>query len=307
MNVLSLFDGMSCGQIALEKADINVDRYASSEINKHAIKITQKNYPKTEQLGDVKHILTDDLMGIDLLIGGSPCQDLSNVNVYSKNKSVNGGKSSLFWEYVRVLNDVNPKYFLLENVGSAKKTDIDIINKELGVEGVSFNSVNLTPQYRNRVYWTNIPFDFNFKKPQPSMKTLLQKNVNEKYYLSEKMRDYIMSKGTGGWQSGKLEIDLDIARPLTATMHKMHRADTDNYVTGIAPLGKTNIRRLTPIECERLMGVPDNYTEGVSDTQRYMMLGNGWSVDIVSYIFKGMIEKREEKIIKTWGKQQTLF
>ena len=97
-----------------------------------------------------------------------------------------------------------------------------------------------------------------------------------------------MSVGTGGWQSGKLEIDLDIARPLTATMHKMHRADTDNYVTGIAPQGKTNIRKLTPLECERLQTLPDNYTCGVSDTQRYIMIGNGWTIEpivhILSYI-----------------------
>ena len=113
-------------------------------------------------------------------------------------------------------------------------------------------------------------------------------HVDDKYYITEKMRNYVMSMGTGGWQSGKLEIDLDVARPLTATMHKMHRADTDNYVTGIAPENKTAIRRLTPVECERLMGVPDNYTEGVSDTQRYMMLGNGWQVDTITHIFKNL-------------------
>lgn len=288
MNILSLFDGMSCGQIALNKVGIHYDRYVSSEIDKYAIKITQKNYPKTEQLGGVEHIITDQPLGIDMLMGGSPCQDLSNVNVYTNKRGVNGDKSKLFWEFVRILNDTNPQWFLFENVGSASKEDVEIIDRELGVSGIPFNSKNVSMQYRNRIYWTNIPFDWMYQSTQPSMKTILEKDVDDKYYLTEKMRDYVMSMGTGGWQSGKLEIDLDVARPLTATMHKMHRADTDNYVTGIAPEGKTAIRRLTPVECERLMGVPDNYTEGVSDTQRYMMLGNGWQVDTICHILKGI-------------------
>jgi len=279
---------MSCGQIALNKLGIKYDRYVSSEIDKYAIKITQKNYPRTEQLGGVEHIITDQLLGIDVLMGGSPCQDLSNVNVYTTQRGVNGEKSKLFWEFVRILNDTNPRYFLFENVGSASKGDVEIIDRELGVGGIEFNSNRVSMQHRNRIYWTNIPFDWMYQKPQPSMKTILQSEVDPKYYVTEKMRDYIMSKGTGGWQSGKLEIDLDVARPLTATMHKMHRADTDNYVTGVAPDGKTNIRRLTPVECERLMGVPDNYTEGVSDTQRYMMLGNGWQVDTICHILKNI-------------------
>lgn len=210
------------------------------------------------------------------------------MNVYTNKRGVNGDKSKLFWEFVRILNDTNPKWFLFENVGSASKEDIEIIDRELGVSGISFNSKNVSMQHRNRVYWTNIPFDWMYQSPQPSMKTILETDVDDKYYMTEKMRDYVMSMGTGGWQSGKLEIDLDVARPLTATMHKMHRADTDNYVTGIAPEGKTAIRRLTPVECERLMGVPDNYTEGVSDTQRYMMLGNGWQVDTITHIFKNL-------------------
>jgi len=288
MNVLSLFDGMSCGQIALNKAGIYYDRYVSSEIDRYAIKVTQKNYPRTEQLGGVEHIITDQLLGIDILMGGSPCQDLSNVNVYTNKRGVNGDKSKLFWEFVRILNDTNPNWFLFENVGSASKEDVEIIDRELGVSGIQFNSKNVSMQHRNRVYWTNIPFDWMHQSHQPSMKTILEHDVDDKYYITENMRDYVMSMGTGGWQSGKLEIDLDIARPLTATMHKMHRADTDNYVTGTAPEGKTAIRRLTPVECERLMGVPDNYTDGVSDTQRYMMLGNGWQVDTIVHILKNI-------------------
>lgn len=291
MNVVSYFDGMSNGQIALDELNIKVDNYFAYEIDDYAKKVTQKNYPNTKQMGSV--IDADlSLLPADkeiLLIGGSPCQNLSNVNVYSDAKGLEGSKSKLFWEFVRAKNELNPKYFLLENVGSASKEDIAIIDREMGVKGKKYNSKNLSSQYRNRVYWTNIPFDETYSEPQVSMKNLLEKDVAAKYYVSEKMRDYIMSKGTGGWQSGKLEIDLDIARPLTATMHKMHRADTDNYVTGVAPVGKTNIRKLTPVECERLQAVPDNYTDCVSDTRRYQMLGNGWTVSVIKYIFSHMV------------------
>jgi len=288
INVLSLFDGMSCGQIALNKVGIEYENYFASEIDKYAILVTQKNYPNTKQIGSVIDVKGINLPKIDLMFGGSPCQNLSNVNVYSDGKGLNGSKSGLFWEFVRVLREVRPTYFLLENVGSANKEDIEIIDKELGVKGKRYNSKNLVPQYRDRIYWTNIPFDENYSKEQLSMKSILENYVDDKYYLSEKMRDYIMSAGTGGWQSGKLEIDLDLARPLTATMHKMHRADTDNYVTGLSPIGKTNIRKLTPLECERLQSVPDGYTNGISDTQRYMMLGNGWTVDVIAHIFSSL-------------------
>tara|TARA_R110000782_G_scaffold266947_1_gene361830 strand:- start:26 stop:901 length:876 start_codon:yes stop_codon:yes gene_type:complete len=291
MNVVSYFDGMSCGQIALNKLEMKVDNYFAFEVDEYAIKVTQKNYPNTKQMGSVIDANFNDLPKIDLLIGGSPCQNLSNVNVYSDGKGLEGSKSKLFWEFVRAKNELNPKYFLLENVGSASKEDIAIIDRELGVKGKKYNSKNISSQHRNRVYWTNIPFDETYIETQPSMKVLLEEKVEDKYYVSEKMRDYIMSQGTGGWQSGKLEIDLDIARPLTATMHKMHRADTDNYVTGVAPIGKTNIRKLTPIECERLQTVPDNYTDSVSNTRRYQMLGNGWTVDVIAHIFKNIPQR----------------
>lgn len=297
MNVLSLFDGMSCGQIALERAGINYNKLYASEVDIHAIKVTQSNYPNTTQLGSVFDIDVSKLDKIDLVYGGSPCQDLSSSNVWTEKKGLEGAKSSLFWQYVRVLNEIrkiNPNVkFLLENVGSAKNSDIDIINNELGVKGIKFNSKLIIPQNRNRVYWTNINFELPVNPMNLTMQDLLEDKVDQKYYLTQKMYDCVMSPGTKGWQSGKMEIDLKIARPLTATMHKMHRADTDNYVTGELQEGKTNIRRLTPLECERLQGVPDNYTNHVSDTQRYRMLGNGWTVDVIAHIFEGL---RGEKI-----------
>lgn len=295
INVLSLFDGISCGMVALERAGIHVNKYYASEIDKNAIKISSKNYPNIIQLGDIEQITKDQLEtldGIDLIIGGSPCQGLSSSNVWLKDGEygVNGtGKSKLFWQYVRIVNlvkEMNPNVkFLLENVGSASVKDREIINKALGCVGVSFNSKLLSAQNRNRIYWTNFNFEVPQRRKEIYMRDILENKVNDKYYLSQKMYDCIMSPATKGWQSGTMEINLDIARPLTATMHKMHRADTDNYVsTQYKPDGKTNVRRLTPLECERLQTLPDNYTSGVSDTSRYKCIGNGWTVDVIAHI-----------------------
>ena len=288
---------MSCGQIALERAGIKVDNYYASEIDKWAIKIAQKNYPDTIQLGDIKEIddeMLDNLPKIDLVIGGTPCQNLSSVNVGNR-VGLEGSKSRLFYEYVRILKCLKKKnpdiIFLLENVGSAKNSDIEIINNTLGVEGIYFNSKLLSAQHRNRIYWTNLDVDVPSQRKELYMQDVLEEKVKDKYYLSEKMYKCVMSEGTGGWQSGKMEINLEIARPLLATMHKMHRADTDNYIsTEYQPEGKTNVRRLTPTECERLQTVSEGYTKGVSDTQRYRMLGNGWTVDVIAHIFKGIKE-----------------
>lgn len=286
---------MSCGQIALNKLGIKYKKYYASEIDKHAIKVTQLNYPNTIQVGCVSKLKQKDYPKIDLLLGGSPCQDLSSSNTWTQKKGLNGEQSNLFWEYVRVLNEFKPKYFLFENVGSAKKEDIDIINRELGVIGIGFNSKLVIPQNRNRVYWTNIPFDMPYEKMNLTLADLLEYSVDDKYYLSQKMHDCVMQPASEGWQSGNMETDLKIARPLTATMHKMHRADTDNYITTeYKPLNKTNLRRLTPIECERLQGVDDNYTAGVSDTQRYRMLGNGWTIGVIEHLLRGLIVKIEK-------------
>ena len=282
---------MSCGHLALDRVGIEVDNYYASEIDKWAIKIAQKNYPRNIQIGDVTKIkedLLDSLSKIDLIMGGTPCQNLSSVNVGNR-VGLEGSKSRLFYEYVRILEclkEKNPNIiFLLENVGSAKNSDIEIINNTLGVEGVYFNSKLLSAQHRNRIYWTNLDIEVPNQRKELYMQDILEEKVKDKYYLSEKMYKCVMSEGTGGWQSGKMEIDLEIARPLLATMHKMHRADTDNYIsTEYQPEGKTNVRRLTPLECERLQTVPDNYTKGVSDTQRYRMLGNGWTVDVIVHI-----------------------
>jgi len=296
ITVLSLFDGMSGARVALEKAGIPVKVYYSSEIDKYALQIANKNYPEDTRyrLGDITEThfreYANSEWPIDLLIGGSPCQDLSSSNVWTEQRGIEGKKSSLFWEYVRVLKEVKPRYFLLENVGSCRKEDRDIISRELGVEPIRLNSKLFLPQNRNRLYWTNIPFSVPVKpRHDLTMQNLLEVDVDDKYHLSEKMRDCVMRPAKKGWVSGKMETDLPIARPLTATMAKMHRADTDNYITtNNTPQNKTSLRRLTPIECERLQGFEDNYTQGVSDTQRYRMLGNGFTTDAIAHILKGI-------------------
>lgn len=221
---------------------------------------------------------------------------------------MHGEDSRLFFEYVRILDLLKRKnpnvLFLFENVGSATLQDRKIIDNSLGVKGISFNSELLSPQYRNRIYWTNIDFEVPENRKELYMQDVLEEVVDDKYYLSQKMYDYVMSKATKGWQSGKIEINLKIARPLTATMHKMHRADTDNYVsTEYRPEGKTNVRRLTPLECERLQTIPDNYTAlgiskngkevKISDTRRYMSIGNGWTVDVIAHILKEIRNQEE--------------
>ena len=290
MNVLSLFDGISCGQIALERAGIDVDKYYASEINESAIRIAKKNYPNTIHLGNVEELSFKDLGEIDLLIGGSPCQSLSSSNVWLKDGEygVNGeGKSRLFWEYVRAYLILKPKYFFFENVASMRNIDRDIISEQLGVQPVKINSSQFSAQNRRRYYWTNIPFELleETRYTNETMKDILEDSVEDKYYLKQGTLDCVMRPASGGWQSGKMEIDLEIGRPITASCWKIHRADTDNYVTTeYQPKERTNVRRLTPLEAERLQTLPDNYTAGEKDKDRYEAIGNGWTVDVIAHI-----------------------
>jgi DNA-cytosine methyltransferase len=277
INVLSLFDGMSCGQIALNKCKIDYDNYFASEIDKEAIKITQKNYPKTIQLGDVSEINVENLPNIDLLIGGSPCQGFSFAG---KQLNFEDERSKLFFEFVRLLKECKPKYFLLENV-KMKKEFQDVISSFLGCSPIEINSKNFVAQNRPRLYWTNIDVDFFENKSFVLSDFLLDDNTEglEKLKLSEKAIDYMsrLRNGKPRWEYHKNPLNGNSAC-LTANMYK-----------GV-PYGviKEKMRKLHPIECERLQGVPDNYTDLVSNTQRYKMLGNGWTVDVISHIFKNI-------------------
>jgi len=449
MNVLSLFDGMSCGMLALERANIKVNKYYSSEIDKHAITVSEKNYPNIIRLGDVRNIDTNKLNDIDMVIGGSPCQSFSfagrgkgmstkdeqkilTLNHYLELKNQEyefDGQSYLFWEFVRIVNELKPKYFLLENVVMANNWEL-VISKTLKVNPIKINSSLVSAQNRNRLYWTNIGLkpgglfgDLVSTINQPKdkgliLKDILQDDVDTKYNLSDKSVSKITKynnwnenekpksqsliagynkigrdntfirvhnmqqrskdrpsikkdKNAGGTghltredgktycldtqQSNAVEIrkvnqlskskesngkqpyqhyrfygtnglnpSLTSSLPggsnliinnkrvksnlikninhiedktmLDSYNQTIHKQKSITVTTRVSESNSTHIanvkqnelrlRKLTPIECERLQTVPDNYTNYVSDTQRYRMLGNGWTIDVIAHIFK---------------------
>ena len=286
MNVLSLFDGMSCGQIALERAGVKFDNYYASEIDKYAIQICQKNYPNTIQLGDVKDIKADALPKIDLLIGGSPCQGFSFAG---KLLNFEDPRSKLFFEFVRLKNELNPKYFLLENV-KMKKEYQDVISEYLGVEPIKINSALVSGQNRVRLYWTNIP---NIKQPQD--KNILLEDILENGIV-DRNKSYCIDANYA--KGATLEQYLIKSRRQVVftnctrdRLNLIRNVFIENYKSNnIKDVLSTeyDFRKLTRIECERLQTVPDNYTKDVSNNQRYKMLGNGWTVDIITDIFKNI-------------------
>ena len=287
MNVLSLFDGMSCGQIALERVGIAIGNYFASEVDKYAIQITQKNYPKTQQLGTVTEVRGCDLPKIDLLIGGSPCQGFSFAG---KQLNFDDPRSALFFEFVRLLKETKPEYFLLENV-RMKKEYQDIISEHLGVKPIMINSALVSAQNRVRLYWTNIP---NVTQPEDRkimLKDILEIDVDESFYHSQKAIEY-MERGNAKWmQAGERRADrytqsAEKEKSFTVTAN-IHKGVPYNYLK-CSGKDKMSYRKLTSLECERLQTVPDNYTEDISKTQRYKMIGNGWTVDVIAHILKNI-------------------
>jgi len=384
MNVLSLFDGMSCGQQALKELGITVDNYYASEIDQYAIKIAKKNFPDTIHVGDVVKLKAEDLPQIDLLMGGSPCQGFSFAG---KQLNFNDPRSALFFEFVRLLRECKPKYFLLENV-RMKKEYQDVITEQLGVEPIMINSSLVSAQNRVRLYWTNIP---NIKQPQergivladilecePSNYTIMSDNFTNRlkdnrcltdltqekasnlsameYVKNGKQGDYLACNRVGkpvqvgsasdinGHDMIKRVYSPDGKSPTLTSMQggntqpKVSIVETDNYyqlnregaypgqqqdrirkpnkpsntltsATSSIPkvviddivtlndnqrekttelLKGIHYRKLTPLECERLQTLPDNYTDGVSNTQRYKMIGNGWTVAVIKHILNEM-------------------
>ena len=354
MNVLSLFDGMSCGQIALNRAGIKYDAYFASEVDKYAIKVAQANYPSTVQIGDVTQVDHTRLPfgGIDLLMGGSPCQGFSFAG---KHLNFDDPRSKLFFEFVRLKDELKPKYFLMENV-LMKQESQDIISEYLGVKPVMINSSLFSAQNRKRLYWTNIPFD---TMPTADKGIVLQDILEEDGIANEAMTNKlgkshcITARYNGavwwnsiqrkqrtmvqvgeadnikGFDSIKRIYSPNGKAPTLTTMQGGHRepkvaigrvvnrrldehgvrkdGQLDLPFTKqleVSDTGKSNClttftkdnvlvngmqwRKLTPLECERLQTVPDNYTNHVSNSQRYKMIGNGWTVDVISHIMKGI-------------------
>mgnify|MGYP003115530517 FL=1 len=416
MNVLSLFDGMSCGRLALDRLGIKVDKYYASEIDKYAIQVASANYPDTIQIGDVCDVKGEDYPNIDLILGGSPCQGFSFAG---HQLAFDDPRSALFFEFVRVLKEVNPKYFLLENV-KMKKEFLDIISDQVGVEPILINSSLLSAQNRQRYYWTNIP-----GVEQPEDRGLVLKDIleteaderptkdterNRRHHKTPEQKSLTMTatmyKGAGNngmtlvpmvdkipdksetiksqyYKSSKANFErkgtfhatgvpldkpkrvgtaVDIKghdsikrvyspegkSPTLTTMQGGHRQpkvvkggafrgraydkdgkrmdrdgssvanktkqmlelrqdDKSNALTtvqkdtlvvesAIREKSKTDSvdemhwRKLTCLECERLQTVPDNYTNHVSNPQRYKMLGNGWTIEVIAHILKGIQE-----------------
>lgn len=344
MNVLSLFDGMSCGQLALKRAGINVNNYYASEIDKHAIKVTQHNFPNTIQVGDVTNLSGNDLPFIDMVIGGSPCQGFSFAG---RGLNFEDTRSKLFFEFTRILKECQPKYFLLENVVMKKEYE-RIISDYLGVNPVLINSSLVSAQNRKRLYWTNIP-----GITQPIDKNITWGDVrergvdSEKYYYTEKAMQWLARQSHKKNKPLTVHLDSDKMQMLEASHHKKYssqrffgivdipndsqavaamrgryliagvRQDAKQPTSGLTKQyiefrhdGKTNalttvskdngvvpftlpdripadeffFRYITPLECERLQTVPDRYTSCVSDSQAYRMLGNGWTIDVISHI-----------------------
>lgn len=271
--VLSLFDGMSCGQIALERAGIKYNEYYASEIDKHAIEVTLKNYPKTKQIGSVTEVKAIDLPKIELLIGGSPCQSFSSVG----NGTGFDGKSGLFWEYVRVLQETKPKYFLLENVVMKKEWE-NVITEALGVKPIKINSRLLSGQNRPRIYWTNIP---NVTQPKDLNINLV---YNDNYFNAVNPVPFVKRKIS---EFEKLptffnpynKSDLKTKSPtLTATGNRQTTsASIFHYKYGVYSMANSSY-------WEALQTVPYNYTEGYSENIRKNLIGNGWTVDVIAHI-----------------------
>lgn len=312
MKILSLFDGISCGQVALERAGIPVEVYYASEIDKYAIEITQKNYPNTIQLGDVNkwQEWNIDFSSIDLLIGGSPCQGFS---VAGKQLNFNDERSKLFFVFVDILNHikkVNPNIkFLLENV-KMKKEYSDAISEILNCKPIEINSALVSAQNRKRLYWTNIP---NVTQPEDKHiylddivkpDALIDRdkshailasigNTTHREYFKKAQGQLVyiaimLSNIYGGFQEKKPRVKIDKS-------FCIRTARGGGHIPSLIIEGKTKqislenfkqcIRKVTPLECERLQTLPDNYTEGISNTQRYKTLGNGWTVDVIAHIF----------------------
>ena len=287
INVLSLFDGISCGHIALDKAGIPINKYYASEIDKYAIKVTNKNYPETINLGDVTTVSGELFTEkIDLLIGGSPCQGFSQAG---KMKNFDDPRSKLFWEYVRILQEVKPKYFLLENVVMKQEWQ-DIISEALGVKPIMIDSSLTSAATRKRLYWTNIPGVGQPEDLGITFGNIRERNVSEgSIYYTDKGLDWIRRHEKRTGKTLRIIGDSDKMQMLEASMYKKY---SSQRFFGIEDTH--GLRYITVTECERCMNVPDGYTDCCSNTQRYKQLGNGWEVNTITHIFrilKNVLEK----------------
>lgn len=292
MKVLSLFDGISCGMVALERAGIPVERYVAYEIEPNAIKISKKNYPNIEHCGDVTDADFKQYESFDLLIGGSPCQSLSIVQ--SKTRKHLDGKSKLFFEFVRAKEEMHPKYFLFENVASMNEESKNVISELLGCDPVFIDSKDFSAQERPRYYWTNIPLIKHKNECNKVLKDIMipAEQIPDKYWYNYPVESIDMTKQVCGTLiHSNHEMHKRIFNP-DFKCHTLTCVSGGNQQKKVFQNGRC--RKLTPVEYERLQTLPDNYTEGISDVKRYTCCGNGWTVDVIAHIFT-CIKNKEEK------------
>jgi len=333
MNVISLFDGMSCARIALERCGFDVSNYWASEIDKHAMKVSKANYPDIKHVGGVHNVIWPEIFDgepIDLLIGGSPCQGFSFAG---GQLAFDDPRSKLFFEFVRVLKESKPRYFLLENV-NMKQEFQDVINEQLGCKPIDFNSNLVSAQNRRRLYWTNIPVRSLPENKRIYLKDILEdcnethlvdanyfKGGNLKSYFEKHRQQLVFDfaeeeEAEGTMLAGHADLNghdynrrvyhpdgkaptlaaasggnlepkvMSKIRDKSKTIRSGGRESCDRHEWD--SVDELHWRKLTPVECERLQTVPDNYTAHVSDTQRYRMLGNGFTVDVIAFLLKGM-------------------
>ena len=304
MNVLSYFDGMSCGQLALRRAGIKVDNYFACEIKEHAIAITQENFPHTIQLGDVTKVLEQqkDLSKIDLYIGGSPCQDLSGAN--KERKGLEGIKSKLFYTYLDTLNairEANPDVkFLLENV-SMKKDQQDLISELVGCQPIRINSKLVSGQLRNRLYWTNIEFDNVIEDRNVSLQSIL----TEGYTDRDKARCLLESDSRPSATPVKM-FHRYYSTGFTTLIFKSkehYESCVDHYDSNFKSMSAKDIdgvmgdmdlsmydglRYMNKTELEACQTVPEGYTDSLTRNNAACLLGDGWTVDVIAHIFKNL-------------------
>lgn len=301
MRVLSLFDGISCGRIALDRAGVPYTAYYASEIDKYAIQVSNANYPDIIRLGDITKLDCSILPEIDLVIGGSPCQSFSRAG----DNSGFDGKSGLFYEYVRVLREVKPKYFLLENVVMKKDWERHI-SDHLGVDPVMIDSTLFSAQKRQRLYWTNIPFN---KEPIDRHITVadiftgigggrIVLNDNPVVLRKEGDTFYIRNATKQGWLAAHEGDCVNLEMPKSKTRRgrvSQGKTNTLNTACNYGYIHQGNLVELNITEYERLQTLPDGYTEGIPLAQRKKVIGNGWTVDVIAHILKGLKNDKNGK------------
>lgn len=301
MNVLSLCDGMSCGQIALHELGIKIDNYYAAEIDKNSIKVTMDNFPDTIQIGDVT-LITEEFLKtlpkIDLCIFGSPCRSLSKATA-GREKYNNGleGISWLFFpcndilQWIKKNNNANVK-FLVENVESNAKDDLKEMSDLLGVEPIIINSADFSAQERKRNYWTNIHINPIIEKSKLVIDDIMDESVDEKYYYDKPFDFYGEDKRVCATLGIK---GHDILKRIYSKYYKAPTLTScrgGNLQKKVYDNGRC--RKLTPNEYRKLQTIPEWYKMNVADSHIYNMCGDGWTVDVIAHIFRGLKEQNNE-------------